>query len=80
MIRAYIRLENDDVDRFDGKCELPVLPPIGGYIRVMDSKANIQVLRVVDIIVEAVSKISAQTPGGIGSSDGPRIDIICSDE
>lgn len=35
MIRAYIRLENDVVDR----CELPVLPPIGAYIRVMDSKS-----------------------------------------
>jgi hypothetical protein len=82
MIVAHIRLENDEFDWFDGPCELPILPPIGGHIRAMDRNANMRMWRVIDIVIQAVSvKLDEETPGGIRPLGAVplRIEIICSE-
>lgn len=54
MILAHVRIDDDDYDWFDGPCEFPVLPPIGGTIRIIDRNANMRELRVTGVVVEGV--------------------------
>ncbi len=55
MIAAFVRIDGDDYDWFNGLCEFPVLPPIGSTIRIIDKNANMRELRVKDIEVQGVS-------------------------
>jgi hypothetical protein len=82
VILATIRIDGDDTDWFDGKCELAAVPPIGGHVRVMDRNANVRRLRVVDVVVHGVSiKLRRETPGGLRPYDGsqPAIEVVCSE-
>jgi hypothetical protein len=82
MIVAHVRHEDSEDDHFRGPCEFPALPPIGGHIRVMDRNANLETLRVVDVVVSGVSlEMEKEVPGGLRPYDGSplRVTIIVSE-
>lgn len=55
MIEATIRIWGEDQDVTDGPCKMPAIPQIGGHITVIDRNSNHQVLRVLDVVIGAVS-------------------------
>lgn len=52
MFAAYVRLEDDNTDWFDGLVDFPIVPPIGSTIRVADRNANIREWVVRKIVVQ----------------------------
>ena len=51
-VSAYVRIDGDENDWFDGAVAFPVLPPIGSEIRVGDRNGNPRVLRVLGIEID----------------------------
>jgi hypothetical protein len=76
VIEATIRIVGESQDVTDGPCELPVLPPIGGHIAVIDRNANHQVLLVEDVVIGAVAKEMLKANPNT-SRWGLRVTIFC---
>jgi hypothetical protein len=77
VIAAYVRIDGDSTDWFNGLCEFPILPPIGGTIAINDKNANHRALIVKDIVVEGVIlSIREELPNAYRNL---RIEIVCTE-
>ncbi|WP_062731835.1 hypothetical protein [Sphingobium abikonense] len=70
---AYLRLEDDDTDWFDGIVDFPVMPAVGTIVRVIDRNANLREWSVRKVIIEG-RRQSSESP----FKPALRIMLICS--